>query len=291
MNEDFAQRVETAYESLPKGGAPSVAVVLGSGLSGVADGLGMEAVPFWAISGFPETTVAGHAGTLFLSGRAAVMAGRFHYYEGHSMDDVVLPIFLLARMGVKRLVLTNAAGGVNQSYAPGDLVLIKDHLNLMGTNPFIGPNPARAGAQGASPRGARKKAEPGEPMGPRFFDLSAAWSPALREIGQACAKNVLGRSLSEGVYAAMSGPSYETPAEIRMLRTLGADLVGMSTVPEALAARYLGMELLGISCVTNMAAGILDGPLDHAEVVETGKRVESSVRDLSRALMERLSRE
>jgi purine-nucleoside phosphorylase len=174
------------------------------------------------------------------------MAGRIHYYEGHPVQDVVLPIFLLHRLGVRTLVVTNAAGGVNRAYSVGELVLIRDHINLMGVNPLRGPNPGQ---------------------GPRFPDMSTAYDPGLRDLARA----VSDVKLKEGVYAAFPGPSYETPAEIRMLAVIGADLVGMSTVPEVIAASYLGMRVLGISCVTNMAAGILPQPLDHAEVLQAGK--------------------
>jgi purine-nucleoside phosphorylase len=273
VDKDFYARVRKAADSLPRGNAPKTAVILGSGLSGVGEGLGLEAIPFAKIQGFPQTGVQGHAGILYLGKDRAVMAGRFHHYEGRPMDDLVLPVFLLKELGVERLVLTNAAGAVNSGYRPGNLVLIKDHLNLMGTNPFIGPNPQDAA---------------GKYLGPRFFDMSRAWPAALRDIAQSAAKEALGAKLPEGIYAALSGPSYETPAEIRMLRTLGADLVGMSTVPEALAASYLGLECLGISCVTNMAAGILDAPLNHAEVIETGKRVEEGLKALISLLLGRL---
>jgi len=174
------------------------------------------------------------------------MAGRVHYYEGHPMDDVVLPTFILHRLGVRTLIVTNASGAINRSYSPGELVLIKDHINLMGVHPLRGPNPD---------------------LGPRFPDMTSAWDPALRRAAQA----VSPKPLPEGVYAALQGPTYETPAEVRMLATLGADLVGMSTVPEAIVANYLGMKVLGISCATNMAAGILDQPLNHLEVIEQGK--------------------
>jgi len=273
VNTDFHARVRAAAASLPRGYAPKTAVILGSGLSGVGEGLGLEAVPFSQIAGFPQPSVQGHAGILYLGRDSAVMAGRFHYYEGRPMDDIVMPVFLLRELGVERLVLTNAAGAVNAEYRPGDLVLIKDHLNLMGANPFIGPNP---------------KDSSGADLGPRFFDMSRAWPRALRDLAQSAAAEALGGKLPEGVYAAMAGPSYETPAEVRMLKALGADLVGMSTVPEALAASYLGMGCLGLSCVTNMASGILDAPLDHAEVIETGKRVEAGLKALVALLLERL---
>lgn len=273
MRSDIRERVRKAAASLPAGYRPRKAVILGSGLSGVGAGLDLEPVPFGRIEGFPLPGVQGHAGILYLGKDRAVMAGRFHYYEGRPMDDVVLPVFLLRELGVERLALTNASGAVNESYRPGQLVLIKDHLNLMGANPFIGPNP---------------EGPDGKPLGPRFFDMSRAWPVALRDIAQQAAGAALGERMAEGVYAALSGPSYETPAEIRMLRTLGADLVGMSTVPEALAASYLGVSCLGVSCVTNMAAGILDKALDHAEVIETGKRVEERLKALVAALLERL---
>ncbi len=261
MKAGFAERVERAAASVPSGYKPSAAVILGSGLSGIVEGLGYEEVPFSSIAEFPKATVHGHKGVLCLSGKNAVMAGRFHYYEGHAMDDVVLPIFVLHALGVRTVMLTNAAGGVNPSYKPGDIVIIKDHINLMGTNPFIGPNPAPSG---------------GKPLGERFFDMGTTYTPELRSLVQSCAK----RPLKEGVYAAFTGPSYETPAEVRMAGVLGADLVGMSTVPEAIAARYLGMRVIGLSCVTNMAAGISKTPLAHDEVVAVGKQVEAELKAL-----------
>ena len=226
---------------------PRIAVILGSGLGDFASGVEGTEVSFADLPGFPRPTVAGHAGKFKIGPQVAVMAGRVHYYEGHSLGDVVLPVFLLHGMGVRTLVVTNAAGAVNRSYAPGDLVLIRDHVNLMGVNPLRGPNP--------------------DGYGPRFPDMTAAYTPKLRALARAASTT----PLAEGVYAAFSGPSYETPAEIHMLEVMGVDLVGMSTVPEVIAASYLGMEVLGISCVTNMAAGILDQPLDHAEVIARGK--------------------
>jgi inosine guanosine and xanthosine phosphorylase family len=257
--------------------------VLGSGLSGVAEGLGAREIPFSSIAEFPRPTVQGHKGTIYLTDKAAIMAGRFHFYEGHSMDDVVLPAFVLREIGVETIVLTNAAGGVNLDYAPGQIVAIKDHINYMGVNPFIGPNPSRPDG---SPFGL-----PGH--GERFFDMTDVYTPALRDIARAAARGRLGRDLAEGVYMAFTGPSYETPAEVRMARTLGADLVGMSTVPEAIAARFLGMRVLGLSCVTNMAAGVAAAgaqakPLSHAEVVAVGKQVEADMKALMLALLEAL---
>ncbi|MCX7024527.1 MAG: purine-nucleoside phosphorylase [Spirochaetes bacterium] len=269
MKTGFADRVKKAAAAIPTGFRPETAVILGSGLSGIVDGLGYHEISYAQIPEFPKPTVAGHKGVLCLSGKNAIMAGRFHYYEGFSMDDVVLPVFVLRELGVKNLILTNAAGGINPRFNPGDLVLIVDHINMLGTNPFIGPNPA--GADGL-------------PLGDRFFDMSDVYSRDLRAIAWSCAKV----PPKEGVYAAMTGPSYETPAEVRMLKAMGADLVGMSTVPEAITARYLGMRVLGISCVTNMAAGIGTTPLDHAEVVGVGKRVETELKQLIFGVLSRL---
>ena len=269
MKSGFHERVKKAAAAIPAEFKPENAVILGSGLSGIVEGMGYREIPYADIPEFPKPTVAGHKGLLYLSGKNAIMAGRFHYYEGHPMDDVVLPIFLLKELGVKNLILTNAAGGINPRFNPGDLVLIVDHINLLGTNPFIGPNPVDAS---------------GKPVGERFFDMGDVYSRDLRAIAWSCAKV----PPKEGVYAAMTGPSYETPAEIRMLKAMGADLVGMSTVPEAIAARYLGMRVLGISCVTNMAAGIGKSPLDHAEVVATGKKVEAELKQLVFGALARL---
>ena len=253
MTSGFTDMYRTVSQSIQQRTKkrPEVGIILGSGLSGVADTLGGEAIPYGEIDGFPVPTVSGHRGVLSVSEGVATLAGRFHFYEGHSMDLVVLPVFLLHALGVKTLIVTNAAGGVNQDYTPGDIVLISDHINLMGTHPLIGPN--------------------NEDFGPRFPDMSNCYSSSLMDLADKAAA----KQLHRGVYAAMTGPSYETPAEIRMLRAIGADLVGMSTVPEVTAAKYLGMDVVGFSCVTNMAAGILDKPLDHSEVIETGKQVRS----------------
>jgi len=250
----------------------SVGVILGSGLGSFADTLENRVeTPYSEIPGWPVSTAKGHAGKL-VTGRLLnkelgdteliVAAGRAHLYEGYSAQQVAFPIRELARRGVKSLVITNAAGGVNLSYKPGDLVLISDHINLMGVNPLIGAND--------------------ESLGPRFPDMSEAYSSEYREI----AKQAGG--LKEGVYAALSGPSYETPAEIRYLRTIGADLVGMSTVPEVIAANHMGIKVLGISCVTNMAAGILPQKLSHSEVMETGDRVKDTLAALLRAVLPKL---
>ena len=269
VREDFPSRVRRAAESVRMQSEhnPKVGLILGSGLSGVAEKLPGTEVPYSKIEGFPEPTVSGHRGVLKVSDITAVLAGRFHYYEGHLMDNVVLPVFLLRALGVRTLIVTNAAGGINRQYNPGDLVLISDHLNLMGTNPLIGPND--------------------EDAGPRFPDMTDAYSARLRKL----VRSRTSRELREGVYAAVTGPSYETPAEVRMLERLGADMVGMSTVPEVIAARYLGMRVVGISCITNMAAGVLDVPLDHSEVIATGKRVEADMSALILAAVDGISSE
>jgi purine-nucleoside phosphorylase len=238
---------------------PKVALVLGSGLGAFADELASATrIPYQKIPGFPRSTVAGHAGSLVIgkSGDVpvAAMQGRVHLYEGYSSREVIFPMRVLGRLGIRAVILTNAAGTINLDYSQGALVVIRDHINLQGKNPLVGPNDER--------------------FGPRFPDMSAAYSKRYREIALREA-NRLGLGVHEGVYAAMSGPSFETPAEIRYLKTIGADLVGMSTVPEVIAARQMGIRVLGISCATNMAAGILDQPLSHAEVLETGERVKS----------------
>jgi purine-nucleoside phosphorylase len=215
---------------------PNAAVVLGSGMGGAELGRARASVPYASIPGFPRPTVPGHAGTLSLVGRTAVLRGRAHFYEGCSLEDAVRPVRALAALGVRTLVLTNAAGGIARRLRPGDLMLISDHLNLMGANPL---------------RGSAS-----------FVDLTAAYDPALRRL----ARRADG-GLREGVYAAMAGPSYETPAEVRMLRRLGADAVGMSTVPEAIAAREAGMRVLGISIIANRAAGLGKGGVSHGEVL------------------------
>jgi purine-nucleoside phosphorylase len=237
---------------------PRVAVVLGSGLGGFADRVeDAVEIPYGEIPGWPVSTALGHAGTLvvgtFSGVPVAVMKGRAHLYEGHPASRVVFGVRVLARLGAVTLVLTNACGGIREDLAPGDLVLVSDHVNLQGTSPLVGPND--------------------DTLGPRFPDLSAAYDPALREIAHAAAAR-LGQSLSEGVYAAWLGPAFETPAEIRMLRTLGGDLAGMSTVPEVLAARHMGLRCLAISCVTNMAAGILPEPIDAEHVLAVGAQAQ-----------------
>ena len=229
---------------------PEIAVILGSGLGDLDLGPVTDRLPYAKIPGFPRPGVGGHAGVLTAGGRVVVLRGRSHYYEGRSMEEVVRPVRILARLGVKTLILTNAAGAVNPKFRPGDLMLIRDHLNLMGVHPL---------------RGA-----------PSFVDLTVVYDRGLR-------KRV---RLHEGVYAAMCGPSYETPAEVRMLRTLGADAVGMSTVPEAIAAREAGLRVLGISLITNLGAGLGKRPLSHAEVLAASLRAKPKLERLLRGILE-----
>ncbi|SPF35440.1 Purine nucleoside phosphorylase 1 [Candidatus Desulfosporosinus infrequens] len=237
---------------------PELGVVLGSGLGAFADFVEEKVViAYKDIPHFPISTVEGHAGQLVfgkVQGRSVVvMQGRFHYYEGYIMQEVTFPIRIMQVLGVTGLIVTNAAGGINSAFRAGDLVLIKDHLNLMGDNPLRGANLTN--------------------LGPRFPDLSEGYNLEWRQKALAIAEE-LGINPQEGVYVAVSGPNYETPAEIRYLRTIGADMVGMSTVPEVIVANHGGMRVLGISCVTNMAAGILGQKLSHVEVMETAERVE-----------------
>lgn len=253
---------------------PQVALVLGSGLGAFAAEVeSPTAIPYGDIPGWPRSTAVGHAGKLVLGHvqgvPVAVMAGRVHLYEGYSAQQVAFGARVLARLGAETLLLTNAAGGIGPSYTPGSLVLITDHINLMGENPCTGPND--------------------DSLGPRFFDMTEAYSKELRGRAHATAAR-LGIPLHEGVYLALKGPNFETPAEIRAFRTLGATLVGMSTVPEVLAARHMGVRCLAISCVTNMAAGITGAQLTHEEVLETGERVKQQFTALVRALIPELVR-
>jgi purine-nucleoside phosphorylase len=252
---------------------PRVGLVLGSGLGAFADSLSdAAAVPYTEIPSFPKSTAIGHAGRMVVgnAGEVAVaaMQGRVHQYEGYTAQEVTFPIRVFARMGIRSVILTNAAGGINLGYSQGALVLIRDHINLQGANPLVGPNHDRFGV--------------------RFPDMTHAYSRAFRKITREEAAKI-NFTLYEGVYAAMLGPSYETPAEIEYLRRIGADLVGMSTVAEVVAARHMGLNVLAISCVTNMAAGILDQPLSHAEVMETGERVKSTFEALLRAIIPRIA--
>jgi purine-nucleoside phosphorylase len=252
---------------------PQIAVVLGSGLGAFADELTDAAeIPYSAIPGWPESTAVGHAGKLIVGCLGllpvAVMAGRVHLYEGYTPAQVTYGVRVLGALGVRSIVFTNAAGGINLELQRGGLVLISDHINLQGSNPLVGPND--------------------DSLGPRFPDMSEAYSRAYRETGMRVGRD-LGIPLREGVYAAMLGPSYETPAEIRYLRTIGADVVGMSTVAEVIVANHIGMKVLGISCVTNMAAGILPQKIRHEEVLETGAMVRDTLVRLLKALLPKLA--
>jgi purine-nucleoside phosphorylase len=252
---------------------PRIGLVLGSGLGAFADSLtDATRVPYSEIPSFPQSTAIGHAGRLVIGNAGqvpvAAMQGRVHQYEGYSAQQVAFPIRVFGRMGIQSVILTNAAGGINLSYSQGALVLIRDHINLQGSNPLVGPNDDRFGL--------------------RFPDMTHTYSRAFREIAREEAAR-LSIMLHEGVYAALLGPSYETPAEIEHLRRIGADLVGMSTVAEVIAARHMGLNVLAISCVTNMASGILDKPLSHAEVMETGERVRSTFEALLKAVLPRMA--
>ncbi len=252
---------------------PRIAMVLGSGLGGFADDFD-EAVriPYEEIPGFPRSTVEGHSGQLVVGKVDGVpvlaMQGRVHYYEGYSLEEVTFPVRTFKLLDIKTLVLTNAAGGINVQLTQGALMVISDHMNLMGDNPLLGPNDER--------------------FGPRFPDMSAVYSPELQELVVEEAK-AIGVEVRRGIYGGLSGPSYETPAEIHLLRNLGADAVGMSTVPEAIVARHMNLEVLGISCITNMAAGLGDQPIDHAEVMATGDRVRGTFTQLLRRVVNRIN--
>jgi purine-nucleoside phosphorylase len=239
---------------------PRVGIVLGSGLGSFADSIeNATAISYADIPHFPRPTVEGHSGRLVVGAQALVMQGRVHAYEGYSPEDVTFPIRVLGRLGIGTLIVTNAAGGIRLDLQQGQLVLISDHINFTGRNPVAGPNDER--------------------LGQRFFDMTNAYSQRLRLL----ARGIM--PLAEGVYLCVSGPSFETPAEIRAFRNLGADLVGMSTVHEVIVARHMGMEVLGISCVTNMAAGILDQPINHLEVIETGARAQQQLTTLLAGLL------
>ena len=268
------ERVEEAATALRSrcGALPETAVVLGSGLGDFADTL-VEAVamPYSDLPHWPVPTAVGHQGKLVV-GRTAgkrilALCGRVHFYEGHELQTVVLPTRVLARLGVKHMILTNAAGGINTRFGEGALMIVDDHINLIGNDPLRGPNDER--------------------FGPRFPDMTEVYSTHLRTVA-----DDVGRArriaLEHGVYAAIHGPSYETPAEVRYLRSIGADAVGMSTVPEAIAARHMGLEVLGISCITNMAAGILPHPIDHSHVVAIAHRVRGSFIALLEGIIERI---
>jgi purine-nucleoside phosphorylase len=267
-------RVEEAAAAVRArcGALPQTAIVLGSGLGDFAGTL-VESIamryadlPHWAAS-----TVLGHEGRLVIGSvagkRVAALSGRAHLYEGHDVGSVVFATRVMGRLGVTQIILTNAAGGINTAFAEGALMIIDDHLNLIGINPLVGPNDER--------------------FGPRFFDMTEVYSKRLRAIADEAAR-AKGVAVTHGIYAGLLGPSYETPAEIRMLRLCGADAVGMSTVPEAIAARHMGLEVLGISCITNLAAGVLPEPVVHDHVIETARRVRGSFTALLEGVIERI---
>jgi len=254
---------------------PRIALVLGSGLGAFADSLtDAVRVPYAEIPSFPQSTAIGHAGRLVIGNAAGVpvaaMQGRVHLYEGYSAQEVTFPIRVFGRMGIRAVILTNAAGGISLTYSQGALVVIRDHINMQGANPLVGPNDDRFGV--------------------RFPDMTQAYARDYRQIAREEAAR-LGVPQHEGIYAGLLGPSYETPAEIEYLRRIGADLVGMSTVAEVIAARHMEIKVLAISCVTNMAAGILDQPLSHAEVMETGERVKTTFESLLRAVLPRIAKD
>lgn len=264
MLDEAVRRIREAADVEPR-----VGVILGSGLGGLADEIESAVeIPYGEIQGWPVSTAVGHAGVLVL-GRVgdvplAVMRGRAHLYEGTSGETAVFGVRVLSRLGVQTLVVTNAAGGIDESYRPGQLVLISDHVNLMGTSPLVGPND--------------------DALGPRFPDMSDVYDPELRRAAHEAAGR-LGIEIGEGVYAAWLGPQFETPAEIRFMRAIGADLAGMSTVPEVIAARHQGMRCLGISVVTNMAAGVGPGKLTHDEVLTVGAEAQPRLTKLLRELL------
>jgi purine-nucleoside phosphorylase len=254
---------------------PRIALVLGSGLGDFADEFGNATkIPYAKIPNFPQSTAIGHAGRLVIGNvgniPVAAMQGRVHLYEGYSAKEVAFPIRVFARMGIQAMIVTNAAGGINRNYSQGCLVVIRDHVNLQGVNPLVGPNDERFGL--------------------RFPDMTHAYDREFQRFVTEEGKK-LALSIHNGVYLAVQGPSYETPAEIYSFRTIGADLVGMSTVPEVIAARHCGMRVLGISCVTNAAAGILGQPLNHNEVLETAERIKSQFIALLKAVIPRIAAE
>jgi len=250
----------------------SVAIVLGSGLGAFADELtDSTSIRYDEIPSFARATVEGHAGRLVIGKTnnvtVAAMQGRFHFYEGYSLEEVTFPIRVLKLLGVRTIILTNAAGSLNTEFTPGSLMVITDHINLLGVNPLVGPNDVR--------------------FGPRFPDLTSVYARRLQDLVISEA-NAIGLDMRRGIYAALSGPSYETPAEIHMVRTLGADAVGMSTVPEAIVARHMNLEVIGISCITNLAAGVSNRPVDHSQVIATGERVRAEFTELLRRVVGRL---
>ena len=268
---ELQEAVAAVQRALPANATPTVGLILGSGLGAFADTLeGRVAVPFEKIPGFPPSTIVGHAGNLVYGKKSGVellaLQGRVHYYEGHDLARVAFPARVLIASGCKTLIITNAAGGVDPTLKGGDIVILSDHLNLLGGSPLRGPND--------------------DALGPRFPDMTEAYDKKLRALAAAAGRD-LGMALREGVYAASPGPQYETPAEVRMLRTLGADLVGMSTVPEVIAAAHMGARVLGLSCCTNLAAGVTGEKLSHDEVTETAARVRDQFIALLARILER----
>jgi purine-nucleoside phosphorylase len=276
ISDDFSQAEFAAKHIASKSPIkPAVAIVLGSGLGGFADEMtDAVRISYNDIPHFARSTAVGHAGQLVLGNIGAwpvvVMQGRVHLYEGYPVHSVVFPMRVFSRMGVRAAILTNAAGGINLEYGQGRLVVIKDHINLQGQNPLVGPEDPN--------------------LGLRFIDMTEAYSKSYRQIALEAGKR-LGIPLGEGVYAAVLGPSYETPAEIRFLRTIGADLVGMSTVPEVIVARQMGIKVLAISCVTNMAAGTTDAPINHEEVLEIGRKISGQFKALLRDVIPVIARD
>ena len=268
------ERVEEAADHIRRRcpSLPETAIVLGSGLGDFADTL-LDAIatPYADVPHWPASKVVGHPGRLVIGNvggkRVAALAGRVHFYEGHDLATVVFATRVMGRLGVKRVILTNASGGINTAFAQGALMIIEDHINMMGTNPLVGPNDDR--------------------FGPRFPDMSEVYSARLRAIADDAAR-AKGIAVSHGIYVATHGPSYETPAEIRFFRSIGADAIGMSTVPEAIAARHMGMEVLGISCISNAAAGVLPQPIHHEDVLAAMHRVRSSFIALLEGIVERI---
>lgn len=251
---------------------PEIGVILGSGLGDMADTLEERVViKYSEVPNLPVSTVHGHAGQFVVgklgNKKVIMMQGRFHFYEGHKMNVLALPIYIMKYIGVKSLIVTNACGGANTSFVPGDLMIIKDHINFAGSNPLIGKNE--------------------EEIGPRFPDMSTAYDKEYIKLAKEVG-TTLNMELKEGTYMMFTGPTYETPAEVRMARILGADAVGMSTVPEVIAARHCGLRVLGISCITNMAAGILDQPLNHEEVIETSTKVKSKFISLVNDIIQKI---
>jgi purine-nucleoside phosphorylase len=279
MKEELTRAVAEVRGALPEGAHPTVGLILGSGLGGFAETMGGRvAIPFDRIPGIPPSTIAGHAGRLVfgrIGGRAGsgdlevlAMQGRVHFYEGHDLARVAFPARVLIASGCQILILTNAAGGADPTLTPGEIVILSDHINLLGGSPLCGPND--------------------DVLGPRFPDMSEAYDPALRALAKEAGRE-LGMTLREGIYAALPGPQYETPAEVRMARSLGADLVGMSTVPETIVAQHMGAKVLGLSCVTNLAAGLAAHKLSHDEVTKTAARVRGQFEQLLGRLLIKLA--